>query len=87
MTTSQETQASLGTLLEHATQEGSIRIQRSNGQVFVLQPDAPQKSPLDVPGIDLHLKPSRSSSSSTPVDANKSDELKVGNHHGAKRPG
>ena len=55
MTTYQETQESLGTLLEHAAQEGSIRIQRSNGQVFLLQPDAPQKSPLDVPGIDLHL--------------------------------
>ncbi len=55
MTTSQETQESLGTILERAAQEGSIRIQRSNGQVFVLQPDASQKSPLDVPGIDLHL--------------------------------
>ena len=55
MTTYQETQESLGTLLEHAAQEGSIRIQRSNGQVFVLQPESQQKSPLDVPGIDLHL--------------------------------
>ena len=55
MTTYQETQESLGTLLEHAAQEGSIRIQRSNGQVFVLQPAAAQKSPLDVSGIDLHL--------------------------------
>ena len=55
MTTYLETQESLGTLLEHATQEGTIRIQRPNGQVFVLQPDAAQKSPLDVPGVDLHL--------------------------------
>lgn len=55
MTTYQETQVSLGTLLEHATQEGMIRIQRPNGEVFVLQPAAAQKSPLDVPGIDLHL--------------------------------
>ena len=55
MTTYQETQESLGTLLEHAAQEGSIRIQRSNGQVFVLQPDVAKKSPLDVPGIDLPL--------------------------------
>ena len=55
MTTYQETQESLGTLLEHAAQEGRIRIQRPNGQVFVLQPDAAQKSPLDVPGIDLHF--------------------------------
>ena len=55
MTTYQETQESLGTLLERAAQEGSIRIQRPNGQVFVLQPDAAQKSPFDVPGIDLHL--------------------------------
>ncbi len=55
MTTYLETQESLGTLLEHAAQEGTIRIQRPNGQVFVLQPDAAQKSPLDVPGVDLHL--------------------------------
>lgn len=55
MTTYQETQESLGTLLEHAAQEGSIRIQRPNGQIFVLQPAAVQKSPLDVPGVDLHL--------------------------------
>ena len=55
MTTYQETQESLGTLLECAAQEGSIRIQRPNGQVFVLHPDTAQKSPLDVPGIDLHL--------------------------------
>ncbi len=55
MTTYQETKESLGTLLERAAREGSIRIQRPNGQVFVLQPDAAPKSPLDVPGIDLHL--------------------------------
>ena len=55
MTTYQETQESLDTLLERAAQEGSIRIQRPNGRVFVLQPDAVPKSPLDVPGIDLHL--------------------------------
>ena len=55
MTTYRETQESLGTLLEHAAKEGSIRIQRPNGQVFVLQPDATQRSPLDVPGVDLHL--------------------------------
>ncbi len=55
MTTYQEAQESLGTLLERAAQECSIRIQRANGQDFVLQPDAALKSPLDVPGIDLHL--------------------------------
>ncbi len=55
MTTYKETQESLGTLLEHAAQEGTIRIQSSNGQVFVLQPAAEQTSPLDVPGVELHL--------------------------------
>ena len=45
MTTYQETQESLGTLLEYAAQEGTIRVQRPNGQVFVLQPAAEQKSP------------------------------------------
>jgi hypothetical protein len=55
MTVYQEGQESLGTHLERATREGAIRIRRTNGQVFVLHPDLPQKSPLDVPGIDLHL--------------------------------
>ena len=55
MSTYQETQESLGSLLEHAAQEGSIRIQRPDGQVFVLQPETARRSPLDVPGIDLHL--------------------------------
>lgn len=55
MTTYLEAEESLGTLLEHAAQEGSVRIQRSNGQVFVLQPDDAGKSPLDVPGVNLPL--------------------------------
>ena len=55
MTTYQETQESLDSLLERSAQEGAIRIQRPDGRVFVLQPEAAPKSPLDVPGIDLHL--------------------------------
>ena len=55
MTTYLEAEESLGTLLEHAAQEGSVRIQRSNGQVFVLQSDDSGKSPLDVPGVNLPL--------------------------------
>ena len=55
MTTYQETQESLDSLLARAAQEGAIRIQRSDGRVFVLQPEAALKSPLEVPGIDLHL--------------------------------
>ncbi len=55
MTTYQETQESLDSLLARAAQEGAIRIQRRDGQVFVLQPEAAPKSPFDVPGIDLPL--------------------------------
>jgi len=51
----QETQESLAALLERAARDGAIRIQRSNGQVFVLQPDNPKKSPFEVTGVDLHL--------------------------------
>ncbi len=51
----QEIQESLGTILERAAREGAVRIQRPNGQVFVLKRDVEQKSPLDIPGIDLHI--------------------------------
>ncbi len=46
----------LTTLLEMANQQGSVHIQRDNGQVFVLTPDMPgERSPFDIEGIDLGL--------------------------------
>ena len=51
----EETNETLLTLLERAAREGSIRIQRPNGQVFVLQPETPSKSPFDLPGIGVNI--------------------------------
>jgi hypothetical protein len=55
MTFYETTQVSRETLLERASLECAIRIQRANGQVFVLRPELPQKSPFDVPGVNLNL--------------------------------
>lgn len=53
-----EARQRLAALLERARREGAARIRRRDGQVFVLQPEAPAAttaSPLDVPGVDLGL--------------------------------
>jgi len=43
------------TVLEEAGREGAVRIQRKDGQVFVVRPERTKASPLDVPGLNLHL--------------------------------
>ncbi len=48
-----ETQESLSVLLERAREQGEVRIQRTDGQVFVLKPEKKKRSALDVVGIDL----------------------------------
>jgi uncharacterized protein (DUF362 family) len=48
-----EARQSLASLLEQAKKEGAVRIRRRDGQTFVLKPEAPSGSPLDVEGIDL----------------------------------
>ncbi|MBW3636465.1 MAG: type II toxin-antitoxin system Phd/YefM family antitoxin [Armatimonadetes bacterium] len=53
MQTYLETGQSLSVLLEQARQEGEVRIQREDGQTFVLKPESEGRSPLDVKGIDL----------------------------------
>ena len=35
--------------------ECAVRVKRRDGQVFVIQPDQPKRSPLDVPGIDTEM--------------------------------
>lgn len=47
-----EARQNLASLLEEAQKEGSVRIQKRNGQSFLLVPELPKKSPLDVEGID-----------------------------------
>lgn len=46
---------SLPSLMEEARREGGVRIRRSDGETFVLTPEQPRRSPLDVAGIDLDL--------------------------------
>ena len=55
MQTYLETEQNLSVLLEHAHQKGEVRIQRRDGQTFVLKPENSQRSPLDIPGVDLDV--------------------------------
>jgi len=55
MQTYSETQESLSVLLERASEEGEVRIKRTDGQVFVLKRENPRRSALDVAGIDLGI--------------------------------
>ena len=50
-----ETQENLSVLFERLKEEGEVRIRRTNGQVFVLKPENPKRSALDVAGIDLGI--------------------------------
>jgi prevent-host-death family protein len=50
-----EARQHLAALLERARRDGSVRIRRRDGQVFVLRPEVSERSPLDVPGLDLGL--------------------------------
>ena len=45
----------LEALLERAEREGAVRIRRKDGRRFVLQPEAPTDSPLDVPAVGVRL--------------------------------
>ncbi len=55
MQTYLETQENLSALLERAREEGEVRIKRTDGQIFVLKPEKPKRSALDVAGIDLGI--------------------------------
>jgi uncharacterized protein (DUF362 family) len=48
-----EARQSLASLLEQAKREGAVRIRRRDGQTFVLKPEQPSGSPLDVEGVEL----------------------------------
>jgi prevent-host-death family protein len=50
-----EARQRLAELLDRARREGRVRIQRRDGQVFVLQPARPTRAPLDVPGVPVEL--------------------------------
>ena len=48
-----EARQRLALVLEQARQDGAVRIQRRDGQMFVLKPERPATSPLDVKSINL----------------------------------
>jgi hypothetical protein len=45
----------LAALLDRALQDGEVRIRRRDGQVFVVRPQPPAGSPLDVFSVNLGL--------------------------------
>ncbi|MDX2043785.1 MAG: type II toxin-antitoxin system Phd/YefM family antitoxin [Acidobacteriota bacterium] len=55
METIREDQKSLSSVLELAERDGEVRIQRTDGNVFVLKPEASKHSAFDVAGIDLGI--------------------------------
>jgi len=52
-----EARQRLASVLEQSRREGQVQIRRRDGQLFVLQPAGEASSPLDVPGVRVHLRP------------------------------
>jgi len=50
-----EARQRLAAVLEQACRDGEVRIQRRDGQSFVLKPEKQSTSPLDVCGVDLGI--------------------------------
>ncbi len=50
-----EAQQNFSSLFDQATEEGAVQITRKDGQLFILTPALPKKSPLDIAGINLNL--------------------------------
>ena len=48
-----EARQNFAAILEQARRDGAVRIQRRDGQSFVLTPEAQKASPLDVAGVQL----------------------------------
>ena len=48
-----EARQNLASVLDIARHDGGVMIRRRGGQSFVLRPVNPQRSPLDVEGVDL----------------------------------
>lgn len=50
-----EARQNLASVLNQAEQDGEVRVVRRNGQTFIIRPAELDKSPLDVPGLNLNL--------------------------------
>jgi len=48
-----EARQNFAAILEQARRDGAVRIQRRDGQSFVLTPETQKTSPLDIPGVQL----------------------------------
>ena len=48
-----EARQNFAAILEQARRDGAVRIQRRDGQSFILTPEAQKTSPLDIPGVQL----------------------------------
>ncbi len=46
-----EARQKFAALLEQARRDGAVRVQRRDGQSFVVTPEPRHMSPLDVPGV------------------------------------
>ena len=58
MQTILEPQTDLSELFEQARREGEVRIQRADGEIFVLKAETNKRSPLDVEGVDMGISAS-----------------------------
>jgi len=52
-----EARQQFASVLDEARRAGQVRIRRRDGQLFVVQPAAQERSPLDVPGVATELRP------------------------------
>ncbi len=50
-----EARQKLAKVLEQAMKEGGVKIQRRDGQTFIVLPERKTGSPLDVPGLGLDI--------------------------------
>jgi hypothetical protein len=50
-----EARQNLASLLDQAARDGEVRIQRKDGQVFVIRVQPKEKSPFEVNGLDLGI--------------------------------
>jgi PHD/YefM family antitoxin component YafN of YafNO toxin-antitoxin module len=48
-----EARQNFAAILEQARRDGAVRIQRRDGQSFVLTPETQKASPLDIAGVQL----------------------------------
>lgn len=55
--TALEARQRLASVLDRASADGAVRIRRKDGQAFVLRPEQPALSPLDVPAVSSRLGP------------------------------